>query len=135
MQQVTHQDMQLNNTKEGLPLKFFRSVDEWRNWLHTNGNTTKGVWLILYHKNAATESLHWHDAIEHALCYGWVDSKAGSRDKQSCFLKFTPRNPESKWGKRNMERAEKMIEAGLMNESGYNLILRAKEKGRWIFEK
>jgi uncharacterized protein YdeI (YjbR/CyaY-like superfamily) len=60
-----------------------------------------------------------------------VDSKAQSRDKESCFLKFTPRNPKSKWGKRNKERAIKMIEQGLMTEPGQRLIDLAKETGKW----
>jgi uncharacterized protein YdeI (YjbR/CyaY-like superfamily) len=66
-----------------------------------------------------------------SLCFGWVDSKAARRDKESCFLKFTPRNPKSKWGKKNMERALKMIKEGLMTREGQALIDIAKKTGKW----
>jgi uncharacterized protein YdeI (YjbR/CyaY-like superfamily) len=107
------------------------SLNEWRKWLRENCQTEKSVWLIVYHKKSKIPSVRWHDAIENALCYGWVDSKAKSRDKESCFLKFTPRNPKSKWGKRNKERAMKMIEQGLMTEHGQRLLDTAKKTGKW----
>lgn len=116
-----------NNT----PAVFATSTLEWRKWLTANCQTEKSVYLVIYHKNSKTPSVHWHDAIENALCFGWVDSKAISRDKESCFLKFTPRNPKSKWGKRNKERAMKMIENGLMTEYGQALIDIAKISGKW----
>lgn len=118
-------------TKDGIPTLFAKSTEEWRDWLDKNGKTEKSICLIVYHKNSKIPSVHWHDAIENALCFGWVDSKANSRDKESCFLKFTPRNPKSKWGKRNIERAEKMTELGLMRESGQALIDIAKSTGKW----
>ena len=88
-------------TKDGIPTLYASSTAEWRTWLNDNGKTEKSVWLIVYHKTSKTPSVHWHDAIEHALCFGWVDSKAMGRDNESCYLKFTPRNPKSKWGKKN----------------------------------
>lgn len=116
---------------EKIPAIHFQSTEEWRNWLHQNCENEKSVWLIIYHKTSKTLSIHWHDAIENALCFGWVDSKAMSRDKESCFLKFTPRNPKSKWGKRNKERALKMINAGLMTSHGQQLIDIAVKSGKW----
>ncbi|TAL31284.1 MAG: hypothetical protein EPN93_18155 [Spirochaetes bacterium] len=110
------------------------STEEWRRWLSDNGQIEKSVWLIIYHKNSTTLSVRWHDAIENALCFGWVDSKAIKRDKESCFLKFTPRNPKSRWGKRNRERALKMIESGLMTRFGQALIDSAKGTGKWDSE-
>jgi uncharacterized protein YdeI (YjbR/CyaY-like superfamily) len=100
------------------PSLIAKPTEEWREWLRSNCDSEKSVYLIVYHKKSKTQSVHWHDAIEHALCFGWVDSKAIKRDAESCFLKFTPRNPKSKWGKRNKERALKMIENGLMTEHG-----------------
>ena len=120
--------------KDGMPTLYASSLDEWRKWLNENCQKEKSIWLIVYHKTSKTPSVHWHDAIENALCYGWVDSRANSRDKESCYLKFTPRNPKSKWGKRNKERAIKMIEQGLMTEQGQKLIDIAKEKGKWEIE-
>lgn len=107
------------------------STEEWRDWLNTNCLIEKSIWLTVYHKNSNTPSVHWHDAIENVLCFGWVDSKAKSRDKESCYLKFTPRNPKSKWGKRNRERATKMTEQGLMTKHGQQVIDIAKQTGKW----
>jgi uncharacterized protein YdeI (YjbR/CyaY-like superfamily) len=121
-------------TKNGTRAIYAKSTEEWRKWLDKNCQSKKSVCLIVYHKNSKTPSVHWHDAIEHALCYGWVDSKANSRDKESCYLKFTPRNPKSKWGKRNKERATKMIEQGFMTKHGQALIDVAKSTGKWNIE-
>ncbi|MEZ4907887.1 MAG: hypothetical protein R2771_09695 [Saprospiraceae bacterium] len=107
------------------------NIEEWRNWLENNCENEKLIWLIVYHKSSKTPSIHWHDAIENALCYGWVDSLAKKRDKESCYLKFTPRNPKSNWGKRSKERAIKMMELNLMTEHGLKLINIAKENGKW----
>ena len=118
-------------TKDGIKTLYVKSTEEWREWLNNNCRIEKSIYLIVYHKKSKTPSVHWHDAIENALCYGWVDSKANSRDKESCYLKFTPRNPKSNWGKRNMERAIKMTESGRMTKYGQELIDIAKTIGKW----
>jgi uncharacterized protein YdeI (YjbR/CyaY-like superfamily) len=115
----------------GIPALYVPSVKEWRKWLNDHCQTEKSVCLIVYHKNSTTPSVHWHDAIENALCFGWVDSKANKRDSESCYLKFTPRNPKSKWGKKNKERALRMTENGLMTQYGQVLIDIAKYTGKW----
>jgi uncharacterized protein YdeI (YjbR/CyaY-like superfamily) len=107
------------------------SLEDWREWLAENCEAEKQIWLILYHKNSGIAGVRWHDAIEHALCYGWVDSKAISRDKDSCYLKFSQRNPKSSWGKKNIERANRMMESGLMTAHGQKLIDIAKSTGKW----
>lgn len=117
--------------RDGIQTLYAASTEEWWKWLNKNCQTEKSVFLIVYHKNSKTPSVHWHDAIENALCFGWVDSKANSRDKESCYLKFTPRNPKSKWGQRNKERANKMIKQGLMTKHGQALIDIAKSTGKW----
>jgi len=114
-----------------VPTFYARTIHEWRIWLQENGQSEKSVWLIVYHKKSKTPSVHFHDAIEHALCFGWVDSKAIKRDHESFYLSFSPRNPKSTWGKINRERAEKMIKMGLMTPSGQTLIDLAKKMGTW----
>ena len=121
-------------TKDGIPTLYASSTAEWRTWLNNNGQREKSVWLIVYHKTSKTPSVHWHDAIEHALCFGWVDSKAMGRDNESCYLKFTPRNPKSKWGKKNRGRAINMTEKGLMTQHGQVFIDIGKETGKWDSE-
>jgi uncharacterized protein YdeI (YjbR/CyaY-like superfamily) len=118
-------------TKDGTKAIYATSTDEWRKWLNAHCQIEKSVWLIVYHKSCKTPSVHWHDAIENALCFGWVDSKAMKRDKESCYLKFTPRNPKSKWGKKNKERALRMVENGLMTPQGQALIDIAQSTGKW----
>jgi uncharacterized protein YdeI (YjbR/CyaY-like superfamily) len=108
------------------------SLKAWRNWLEENCDKADNIWIIIYHKKSKVPSVHWHEAIENALCYGWVDSKAMKRDKESCYLKFSPRNPKSKWGKRNIERAKRMKSLGLMTEKGQELIDIAVRSGKWI---
>jgi len=122
------------NSQEYKPNITVKSLEEWRHWLEENGQTEKGVYLIVYHKKSSTPSVHWNDAIEQALCFGWVDSIAHKRDSESCFLKFTPRNPKSKWGRRNQQRAQKMIDAGLMTKFGQTLIVIAKNTEKWETE-
>jgi uncharacterized protein YdeI (YjbR/CyaY-like superfamily) len=118
-------------TINGEETLYSESLKDWRYWLAANCESEKYIWLILYHKNSGIPCVHWHDAIENALCFGWVDSKAIKRDKDSCYLKFSPRNPKSNWGKKSIERANKMTELGLMTEYGQRLINIAKNSGKW----
>ena len=104
---------------------------EWRQWLSKNHETEKSVWLIIYHKDSATKSVYYNDAVEEALCFGWIDSLANKRDHESSYLFFCPRKPKSKWSKANRDRVEKLVKAGLMTQSGQKLIDLAKETGTW----
>jgi uncharacterized protein YdeI (YjbR/CyaY-like superfamily) len=117
--------------RNGIPTLYVKSTNEWREWLKTHCQMEKSVYLIVYHKKSKIPSVHWQEAIENALCFGWVDSRAHKRDEESCYLKFTPRNPKSKWGKKNKERAEKMMQDGLMTGHGQKLIDIAKSQGGW----
>jgi uncharacterized protein YdeI (YjbR/CyaY-like superfamily) len=117
--------------KDFLQSLYFRSVDEWREWLQTHCKKEMAAWLVIYNKKSTVPSIRWQDAIEHALCFGWVDSKALKRDPESCYLRFTPRNPNSSWGKKNRERAQRMIDQGLMTEHGQELIDKAQATGKW----
>ncbi|SDC69904.1 YdeI/OmpD-associated family protein [Rhodococcus tukisamuensis] len=107
------------------------SAAAWRDWLERNGQSEKEIWLIIHHKDSATSSLRYHEAIEHALCYGWIDGLHRKRDADSSQLRFTPRTPRSTWSRVNRERAAKMIELDLMTGRGQALVDLAKEKGTW----
>lgn len=104
---------------------------EWRHWLSKNHKTEKSVWLIIYHKDSPTKSVYYNEAVEEALCFGWIDSLANKRDEESSYLFFSVRKPKSKWSKANRDRVEKLVKAGLMTESGQKLIDLAKETGTW----
>lgn len=118
--------------KDGKPAVYFKTRQEWRNWLHKNAETEKSVWLILHKKKSKKECVSLIEATEEAVCFGWIDSLCKKRDEESYYLTFTPRNPKrSNWSDRNIERAERMIKQGLMTENGLKLIEIAKEKGKW----
>ena len=118
-------------TEKFSPLLFAKDLGEWRAWLDKNCQTATLIYVVVYHKSSPKESVHWHEVIEHALCFGWVDSIAHKRDGESCYLKFSPRKPKSQWGKRNIERAKKMIDSGQMRPPGQALIDLAKSQGKW----
>lgn len=120
--------MEIKNGIEAIPAP---SNKEWRAWLAENGKKKDAVFLIIYHKDSPTASIGYKESIEHALCYGWIDSKAIKRDEESFYLTFTKRNPKSKWSTVNKERAARMIAAGLMRAGGQAMIDLAKETGSW----
>jgi uncharacterized protein YdeI (YjbR/CyaY-like superfamily) len=95
---------------------------EWRAWLAQHCRSEKEVWLVVRHKRSGTPGVRYHEAIEQALCYGWIDSQARKRDADSFHLRFTPRTPRSTWSRVNRERAARMIELGLMTEHGHQTL-------------
>lgn len=104
---------------------------EWRAWLAQNSRSEKEIWLIIHHKDSATRSVRYDEAIEHALCFGWIDGLHRKHDADSSRLRFTPRRSTSTWSRVNRERAANMTERGLMTEHGQALIDVAKSNGNW----
>lgn len=111
-----------------------KNRQEWRNWLEANGQSAKEIYLILFIKSSKTESVKYAEAVEEALCFGWIDSHKNKRDPQSSYQRFSPRKPTSNWSKSNIERVGRMIEEGKMTPLGQKMIDLAKEKGRWEIE-
>jgi uncharacterized protein YdeI (YjbR/CyaY-like superfamily) len=105
--------------------------EEWRTWLEKNHETLKSVWLIIYHKNSDFKCVNYDEAVEEAICYGWIDSIAHKRDEESKYQYFGKRKPMSNWSKSNRVRVEKMMQQGLMTPSGQILIDLAKKTGTW----
>ena len=118
-------------TKNGIEAIAAPTNREWRAWLAKNGAKKDAVFLIIYHKDSSAPSIGYKESIEHALCYGWIDSKAIKRDEESFYLTFTRRNPKSKWSTVNKERAARMTAAGLMRPEGQVMIDLAKKTGAW----
>lgn len=104
---------------------------EWRQWLQENHTRTEGVWLVSYKKSAAKPRLEYDEAVEEALCYGWVDSKPNKLDEERTMLWYAPRKPGSGWSKPNKERVEKMLAAGLMAPAGLAKVEAAMQDGSW----
>ena len=92
--------------------------DDWRAWLKKNHSTQKEVWLIYYKKHTGKPRIPYDDAVEEALCYGWIDSTVKRIDDEKYAQKFTPRNEKSNWSELNKKRARKMIKAGRMTQAG-----------------
>lgn len=92
--------------------------DEWRAWLEENHDTKNEVWLLFYKKHTGAPTLLYDDAVEEALCYGWIDSIVKRIDDEKYARKFTPRTKKSKWSELNKKRVKKMIKEGKMTEAG-----------------
>jgi uncharacterized protein YdeI (YjbR/CyaY-like superfamily) len=108
-----------------------KSVKEWETWLKANHARSKGVWLCIQKKGSAKKSPTYHEALDVALCYGWIDGQKNSHNESSWLQRFTPRRPRSSWSKRNTEHAERLIKAGKMKSAGLAEIKAAKKDGRW----
>ena len=104
---------------------------QWRKWLEKNHSTAPGIWMIYYKKETGKRKFDMADAVEEALCFGWIDSVAQKLDDERSMQKFTPRKPKSIWSKINKQRIEKLIEQKLMKPAGLATIERAKENGSW----
>ena len=104
---------------------------EWRQWLEQNHQSQKAVWLIIYKKQSGIPSVYYPEAVDEALCFGWIDSKAIKRDAQSVYQYFARRNPKSNWSGVNKEKVARLIAQGLMTAAGYQMIEIAKQTGTW----
>jgi uncharacterized protein YdeI (YjbR/CyaY-like superfamily) len=104
---------------------------EWRAWLEQNHTRTQGVWLISYKKGTGKPRFQYDEAVEEALCFGWIDSKPNKLDEERSLLWFAPRKRGTGWSKQNKERVERLIEQGLMMPAGLAKVEAAKEDGSW----
>jgi uncharacterized protein YdeI (YjbR/CyaY-like superfamily) len=105
--------------------------EDWRAWLKENHDKEQEAWLIFYKKHTGKPVIPYDDAVEEALCFGWIDSIIKRMDDEKFSRKFTPRKPGSKWSELNKKRVKKMIQRGRMTEAGLALINAAKKSGKW----
>jgi uncharacterized protein YdeI (YjbR/CyaY-like superfamily) len=118
-------------TNKGIETVYAETREQWRQWLETNSQSKTEICLILYNKESVIRSVNYSEAVEEALCFGWIDSLTNKRDTESRFQRFSPRKPRSNWSKSNRERVDRMIQEGLMTEFGQKMIDIAKNNGRW----
>lgn len=111
-------------------LRFKLSAD-FRRWLERNHTESDGIWLRFAKKHSKEKSLTYAEALDEALCHGWIDGQKKSLDEQSWLQKFTPRRSRSGWSKRNTQHAERLIKDGAMTPAGLKVIDAAKADGRW----
>ena len=116
---------------EDKEVHYFKNATEWRKWLHENHNISKGICLILYKVSSPFESMRWEEAVQVAICYGWIDSTAKRIDEVKRKQVFTPRKDKSVWSKLNKSYIEKLSKQNLIHESGLKKIEIAKLNGSW----
>ncbi|MCI0387261.1 MAG: YdeI/OmpD-associated family protein [Acidobacteria bacterium] len=114
-----------------LPIVLFERQKDWAVWLAKNHGTSSGVWLKIAKKASGIKSVTYDEALEVALCYGWIDGQRRSHDETSFLQKFTPRGPKSIWSKINTEKAQRLIENGQMKPAGLKAVESARQDGRW----
>ena len=118
------------NAGKELPTRAFKSQKEWEAWLERN-HETPGVWIKLSKKGSGIPSVSYQEAVDSALCYGWIDGQAKSLDDVCYLQRFTPRTSTSNWSKINREKAESYIAEGRMRAPGLRAIEVARANGRW----
>ncbi len=116
---------------KGLAILPFKSLREWENWLAQNHSASPGIWLKIFKKDSGAGSVTYAEALEGALCYGWIDGQKDRYDEKVWLQKFTSRGPKSGWSKNNTVHAERLIKAGRMKPAGRRQIKAAKKDGRW----
>lgn len=119
------------NRGKNLTVLSFDTAMDWEKWLASNYDTSTGVWLKISKKDVAQFSLTYAEALNVALCYGWIDGQKKSGDESAWFQKFTPRGSRSGWSKKNTEHVSRLIKAGRMKPSGVAAVEAAKIDGRW----
>ena len=116
---------------QNLPVIAFDDQQAWADWLHANHAMSPGLWMQLARKASPARSVSYAEAVEEALCYGWIDGQSKSHN-QTCWLqKFTPRRRRSIWSKINREKTERLVSDGRMQPAGFAEVDRAKQDGRW----
>ena len=117
--------------KKDLAVKRFRTQAAWERWLSVHHETAPGIWLEFAKKNSGVPSVSYAEALEVALCYGWIDGQTASVDAVWYRQRFTPRRPKSKWSQINRAAVEKLHAAGRLSPAGIREMVAAKKDGRW----
>lgn len=119
------------SARTDLPILPFASRGAWEAWLEEHHASSDGLWLKIAKKASGIETVTYAEALDAALCYGWIDGQANKFDGNYYLQRFTPRRPRSKWSQVNREKVAKLIEEGRMKPAGLREIERAKADGRW----
>lgn len=117
--------------KDGIEMYYPENREQWRVWLSANHTTKKAVWLIYYKPLSRKPRVSYDDAVDEAICFGWIDSKPNALDEFRSVQFFAPRNPKSNWSKVNKLRVERLLAAGLMTEAGLKTVAAARQNGAW----
>src|SRR5258706_12288941 len=122
----------MRNGKRDLPVLAFKSEQAWDVWLTSQPAGSKGLWLKLAKKSSGIASVSRQEAIDTALCHGWIDGQLDAFDDAFWLIRFTPRQSASKWSEKNRARALELVKLKRMRQAGLNEIDRAQKDGRWV---
>ena len=117
--------------KEDTEIFYPMDLTAWRAWLEKNHQSKSSVWLVLYNKSSGKPSISWSEAVDVALCFGWIDSKKIKIDPERSHQFFSKRKAKSTWSKINKDKVERLIASGLMTQAGLECIEKAKQNGSW----
>lgn len=107
------------------------NLQAWRAWLQENHRRVPSVWVIYHKKNSGKANINWSDAVDEALCFGWIDSTRKTLDENRFIQRFSKRKPGSMWSKINKEKVRRLVEEGRMTQAGLHSIETAKQNGSW----
>lgn len=119
------------NGKDGLMILQFENVESFEQWLEENEAESVGIWLKIAKRDAGVKTVSYAEALECALCHGWIDGQKAAFDNAFWLQRFTPRQPNSRWSKANRENAERLIQEGRMKISGLKAVEGGKANGNW----
>lgn len=108
-----------------------KNRQEWRDWLQNNHNKKQSIWLVYYKKKSNIPTITYSEAVDEALCFGWIDSKSKPLDDEKFMQFFSKRKAKSVWSKVNKEKIERLTKEGLMTKAGFDIIEIAKQNGSW----
>lgn len=117
--------------QDGLEVLSFSSPQEWWEWLALNHAGSAGLWIAIAKQGSGIESVRYPEVLDHAICFGWIDGRRERMDDRRFLQRFTPRRARSRWSRINREKAEGLIESGLMQPAGLNEVDKARGDGRW----
>ena len=120
-------------TDPSIPTFIPTSVSSWRDWLQENHESENSVWVVYYKKDTGVPSLSWEEAVEEALCFGWIDSRRQPIDSEKFRQYFCKRKPNGNWSKINKEKVELLIQQGRMSPAGMQSIEVSKQNGSWTY--
>lgn len=122
--------MSTEENKKDVPTKSFTSASAWEKWLAANHTKSDGIWLRIFNKESGEKTVTYAEALDEALCYGWIDGQKKKFDSDSWIQKFTPRRARSIWSKRNIEHIERLTKENRMKAAGLKAFEDAKKDGR-----
>ena len=117
--------------KEGIKTTSAKSASAWRKWLEKNHLKAQSVFLIIYRKQSEVPSVYYPEAVDEALCFGWIDSVPKKRDESSYYVLFSKRHPKSNWSRVNKLKVKRLLQEGKVKEQGLKMIELAKATGTW----